>query len=195
MTLSTNKVTIAMGVIILLAIGMMWFLISNPDKAFGASPAGSNYTTSKLLGQQVTTGTTTAIAALNTTTQSDIVKNAEVVLYNGISTTTSYTIACATSTSASSLNGNTNYVLDMTINAVNSQYGTTTGSGLFMSSSSPGITGIPSFGTTIGTTTLETATRVVPANTYLACLVTTADGANALNSGVQGTITFPVIAQ
>lgn len=158
------------------------------------SAAGSTFSTRKVAEQVVTTSTSTVYSILNTDTATRTITSMNVFLTNGNSTTSNYLIQCATSTSASSIVGNTNYIANFTISGSgpSSIYGTTTTAGeVYISSSSPGITGTSTQGTPTGSFASTTQfARVWAPNTYLNCSSLGSTG-NLIDSNVQGYIAFP----
>lgn len=150
------------------------------------SPAGASFNTSKVAGQQIILGTTTAYSMLNTDTSDRTITGFDSMLRGATPTSTTYSLACATSTSASSLNGNTNYVYNSSF--ATTTFGSIIGAGTYVATSSPGITG-----TTTASVLNSLANPFVrnwASGTYLDCLLTTADSYNAFNSTTNGTINF-----
>lgn len=179
-------------VAILFAAGYVVHLLF-PQPSFGASNAGgSSYGSAKIAEQDVVTGTTTTFSVLNTDSTDRIISSLDIQLANDLSTTTTITAKCATSTSASSLNGNTNYLLNTVLSTVGA-YGTTTGAGMFIASSSPGITGTTT--APIISALQNPYARVWATNTYLDCQVSTGDTYNAFVPGTTGFFGFRYWAQ
>jgi len=162
--------------------------------AFGASnPAATSYNSARIAEENVTTGTTTTFAILNTDATDRIITGTEVELANALSTTTSINVNCGTSTTASQIVAPaTSYIFSAKLSAANI-YGTTTAAGMYLATTSPGITGTSTASTLIDTT--NAFARVWKTGTYLVCQVTTGDSYNALTSGTTGFISFPYRAQ
>lgn len=188
-----NIIIGAFGVLLIVAIVGGYFFPKFSSQFTAGSSAGSSFNTAKVAEQVVTTATTTAFSLSNGDSSDRTITGADIMLKGGTSTTTAYTIKCATSTSASSLNSNINYVLNMDLTASSSIFGTTTAMGMYMASSSPGLTG------TSTASTVSNATNAFVRNwatgTNLTCLVTTGDGYNAFNSGITGFFAFPYRGQ
>lgn len=194
-----NKIAIGFAsVLIAAAIVGSYFFPVNTSKVITeyltGSTAGSTFNTRKIAEQIVNPSTTTLYSILNTDNATRTITSMNVFLTNGNSTTSNYLIQCATSTSASSIVGNTNYIGNFTISGSgpSSIYGTTTNAGeVYISSSSPGITGTSTQGTPTGSMSSTTQyARVWAPNTYLNCSSVGSTG-NLLDSNVQGYIGFP----
>lgn len=161
------------------------------QQAIGSS-AGTSFNSEKVAEQVVTTATTTAYSLTNTDAFVRTITRADMALANGVSTSTNYVIKCATSTSASAIApANTNWILNMVVDSAGTNFGTTTGaSGLFMASSSPGITGTSTSG--IVNTGINPKARVWNSGELVTCLVTTTVGnANGFDPNMTGFIAFP----
>lgn len=186
---NTNKLIV--GLLVAVAIIGSYFYPQVESAQLLGSTAGTTFSTSKIASQQVTLGTTTAFAIQNTDASDRIIQGVDIVLRAATATSTTYGIVCATSTTASSLQSNPNYVVNTSL--ATSTFGSIIGAGTFVASSSPGI-----MGTSTASVLASLANpfgRVWATNTYLVCQVTTADGYNAFNSTTNGTITFPYRAQ
>ncbi len=183
-----NTKLIWVAVIIVLAVAICAYFFPQVRSAFGAnSPAGASFTDAKSAGQQVNTATDTVFSMLNSDASDRIIKATDVYLAGSSATTSNYLINCATSTVANGLSGNTNYILAQNLSA---GLGTTTNSGLFFSSTSPGLSG--------ANVAASTTARVWPAGTYLVCKAKDTASANSLNTfptGTTGTFNFPYLPQ
>lgn len=165
-----------------------------------ASPAGTTLSSAKIAEQVVSVTSSTTFSMLNSDATDRTITAADIFLTGGNSTSTIYTITCATSTSlVQGLGGNTNNVLAVTIPAItaNSLYGTTTNPGAYLASSSPGILGTS---TPMGGQLIQlqnTFARTWKTGSYLNCVVGTSVGAvnGLLDSAITGYISFPYRGQ
>lgn len=155
------------------------------------SPAGTSFNTAKVASQQVTVGTTTTFSQLNSDVSDRTILGVDIMLRGATATSTTYTVACATSTTASSLQSNPNSILNTTL--ATSTFGSIIGVGTQVSSSSPGVTGTTT--ASVLASLANPTARNWAAGTYLNCQVTTVDNYNAFNSTTNGTISFPYRAQ
>lgn len=188
----TNKsvyVYTLLGVIAFVAI-LGGYIYPQNNVKLGAvveSAAGTSNSSLKQAQLNITLATTTTYAYLNSGSTDWEINEARIQIAGQTSTTTTFTVQCATSTSASSLSSNTNYILSTVLS--NGVYGTTTGSGLYIASSSPGLTG-----TTTASVLVDRSNAYVrnwTVGTYMVCQVTTADSYNAFTTGATGFISFP----
>jgi len=181
------------GLAVVVAGGLIAGAYYFPKTQFLAgSPAGTSFNTAKVAGQAITTATTTTYAVLNSDASDREITGFDTNLANATATSTTYSLKCATSTSASSLQSNTNYILNTTL--ATSTFGTIINAGTFVASSSPGLTGTTTASTLVADLTNQYV-RVWKTGSYLVCQVTTGDNYNAFNTTTTGTINFPYRGQ
>lgn len=183
-----NKITIALVIVAILALGAYFF----PQASYQSvgSTAGATNTTAKIAQQIVTTSSSTIFAILNTDASDRTIASANIFLANSSATTTLNTITCATSTTPYDYGSNSNFILhyDTSFNS-----GTTTGAtGLYVATSSPGMTGT----TTASTLPVKQSIgRVWKTGTYLVCVdVTSGGNSNLFSSGTTGYVGFSYFA-
>lgn len=171
----TTSQKISWGVIAtaILVIAVAGFFLLLPKTSFGASPAGTTSNDPKIAQENVTTATDTVFALPNTDGNARIVNGVDVYLTGGAATTSLYTIQCATSTVATGLNGNTNYIFNSTFPVT---YGTTTiaGGAFYTATSSGGIVSTTTTGT-VGSPAsnyVNNFVRTWGASTNLVCKLT-----------------------
>ena len=178
------------GVVIVLAFGLGWYLHQNHQYAVGAVTNGATNSTAQIAEQSINApATSTLLSILNTSDNTEYINTFEMAFANGVSTTSTYTIQCATSSVATSLNGNTNYV----VNASVQEFGTTTGLGMYVpSSTTPGVIGQNA--NALGTSTRQWAGG---SSTYLVCVDLNSGntGTALLDSGITGYLRFGITRQ
>ncbi len=185
-----NKYKVIIAVLIAVTVVAVAFALRDYKEVdvATANPGGTTYTSGKVLSQNINTSTSTFFsmqAAVDS-----IITSATFHAYNGAATSSNYILQCATSSTAYQPAAGvvTNLVLNATLNPL----GTTTGAGMYFSSTSPGITGIP-FGT--GSTTA----RIIPAGSYLVCSSTNSvantNSANTFDSNTVGIMGFTVLGE
>lgn len=198
--MKNSIISAVLGAVVGACLGLVVGMVLNHQEPAGASPVGANFLQAKVAAQAVVVSTSTSYSVLNTDASDRVIIGAEVMLTGETtSTSTQYTLKCATSTVASSLLSNTNYILQQNVSFNLWAYGSTTGGGLlFMSSSSPGITG-KATSTVLGTDTGSASqwARIWATGTYLNCVLSTSGGSasNLFGSGMTGVIAFPYRAQ
>lgn len=163
------------------------------------SPGGSTYNSAKVAEQVVITTSSTTLSIYNSDTSDRIITGSEIALRGAESTTTTTVIGCATSSSATNgLGGNTNYILEFILAASTAnQFGTTTGAGMYIASSSPGITGTSTVAANPTQNLVNPFARRWASGSYLNCVVTTTTGSNTnlLDTNMAGYIAFPYRSQ
>lgn len=180
-----NKKNLAIGVVVVLLVGLFihaWS--SEKGQTAGAAPAGSSFSSAKAPGQQFTLSSSTIFAQQNTDGNGRAIKAVDFFLQTG-ATSTTYTIACATSsTQFWPTTANPNPVLQQSLQTIGA--GTTTGAGLYISSSSPGV-----MGQALGAA--STTARIWANADWMVCKETSSPANDLLPSTADGVITFPVI--
>lgn len=190
-------------VLLAIIVALTVFAIFFAGHTFGASnSAGTQYVTAKVAEQNLAVATDTAFAYLNNDGTDRVIEGFQMFGQNGAATTSTYGIKCATSTTATGFAANTNYIvnqnLGQTVQNGSLIFGSTTGQNnpLYVSSSSPGLTG------TTSASSLPLSSnawaRVWPAGTYLVCKFTASGSNNSLNTldaATTGYIAFPYRAQ
>lgn len=184
--------TIAIAVLVSAVIwfGFLTRASDGFNAALPASSAGTTLNSAKLAEQIVTTSSSTIFSITNNDASDRIISSADAFLSGGTSTSTSYVIACATSSNTGTAGANK--ILQLTIAPTDSlTFGTTT-TGFYMASSSPGIT---STSTPQGGTSPQARNpfaRVWASGSTLVCnLTTTGGGGNLFDSGISGYVAFP----
>lgn len=199
--MTTKQIAFWSAVVVLSVMGgLAWFgltpfgkVVVQEIQSIG-SPSGSTFGTGKIAEQIITTGTTTAYSILNSDSSDRTIIGSDVLLANAMSTSTTFTVSCATSTTNASLGGNTNYIYRTTL--ATAVYGTTSGqAGLFIASSSPGLTGTSSPSSAFSPGIINPGYRNWPSGSYLNCLVTTSDTFSGFGSSTTGFIAFPYRGQ
>lgn len=171
--------------------GYRFLFSSSAPTVTSAAPAGATFSTAPIAEQTVNTSTTTQLAQTNTDSGDRTIVSADISIKGALSTSTPTTIACATSTSLSSLNGNTNYILNFTLAAATAnQFGTTTGAGNFIGTSSPGVTGTTTGSVNATQNLVNPFARTWASGSNLVCTNTTGDGTNTFSAGTSGFISF-----
>lgn len=188
-----KNILIALGVLVLVAGVIGAYFYPKLVGPLAGSPAGSNFADPKIAEQIVTTSTSTVFSQLNTDGSDRIIDSVSAFLQNGAATTSVYSVVCATSSSPSGfVPANVNYVLNQQLN---SGFGTSTGSGgLFLASSSPGITGTSTATIPANLPPLNPYARVWKAGSYLICSLTASgsnNAANTLDAATTGFFGFP----
>lgn len=195
----SNMKTLQIFVVIVLAavaLGGWFYPVQQIIQVASASPAGTTFASSKVAQESVTTATDTVFAMINSDSNDRTITSADVFLANGAATSSVYTIQCATSSVATGLNGNTNYIFNSSFPVT---YGTTTvGNNFYVATSSPGI---------IATTTSVTGSpaanyidnfaRDWASGSYLVCKLATSQGSdlNTFDANMTGYIAFPYRGQ
>lgn len=202
-----TKEKIILGVLAIIAVAGMFLPLGGTQKETireimnaGASPVGSTFLSAKLAAGTVSTATTTTISLYNSDASDRVIRSAEISLTGETnSTTTNYTIKCATSSIATGMLTSPNYIVNQNINTVSGglgMFGTSTGGNLlYVASSSPGLTGYAS--TSLLGFGINQYARIWAAATYLNCTVTTSSGSNSnlFGAGMTGVIAFPYLGQ
>lgn len=191
-----TKNIITGAVIIGAALGVLAFFGLTPFgqqivQQFG-SPAGTTFNTAKVAQEVINTSTTTQLSILNTDASSRIITSADIAIYGGAATGSVPTLTCATSSTAT-LGGQpaANKILAANLFAL----GTTTSNNMiYVSSSSPGITGTTT--ASFLTTGTNVWARTWNSGSYMTCSLTASDNsANLMDSGMVGTVGFKYLAQ
>lgn len=198
-----KKIIIALGAVVVLgglALGAM-NLFDSEEEILAGSSEGTTFSTARVASQVVSNSTSTLFAVLNTDASDRFILGADIFLTGGqTSTSSSFRIACATSSIATGFSSATpNFIYNQIILAdATEPFGTTTSAASYaISTSSPGITGTttPLFAGGAGVFVNQFA-RVWKTNTYLVCQNDASGNAtDLLPSLTTGTISFPYRAQ
>lgn len=135
-----------------------------------SSTPGTNFNTATAAAQSLVVGTSTIYSVLNTDSADRMIEAFSAHVYTAVSTTSQVLgVACATSTSPSGVSqgSSANWIVNQNVSA----FGTTTGDGAYIvSSSTPGITA------NVANSALATSTRIWNTGTYLVCELSANDG-------------------
>lgn len=174
---TTIKSLIALVLAIVIA-GTIYGAYFYPKVAYGAAPGTTN-TTSKSLSEDLVVATDTVYAMQNTSQNAYVINSVDFYAASSTATTTTYGINCATSTNGTGYGSNTNYILSELLNTI----GTTTGNGMYFSSSTPGLSGQTG-------SAASTTVRVLLPGTWLVCKAIETGSTNALNTLDANTVGF-----
>lgn len=160
------------------------------------SSAGSNFNTSKIAEQTLTVSTTTVYSVLNTDTSDRTITGADGFITNGNSTSTSYSVICATSTSATGQGTPSSAILAITFTN-GGIYGTTTlNGGAYFATTSPGVTGSTTPTQAVPSVTgLNNFARNWTTGTYLVCKSSASANNGLFDPSVTGFLAFPYRGQ
>lgn len=204
--MTTTQKVFWSGVVVLSILGgLAWFgwtpflnqIINNNSttEQVAGSPAGSSFNTAKAATQIVSVSSSTVFTLPNTDASDRTIEGAEIFLTAGNSTSTTYTVACATSSNTGTVGSNKILQVSIVGGAANTEgYGTTT-SGVYIATSSPGMTGTSSPATSgyLIRTGTNAFARQWTAGSNLVCGLTTTSGSasNLFDSAITGFIKFP----
>ncbi len=165
---------------LLIVVGAYFFPLNHEvAPSVTASPAGTTLSTSKIAEQILTVSTTTVFSVLNSDANDRTIVSVDAFVTNGQSTTTSYSITCATSSAATGVGPTTSTAFSVTF-ANGGIFGTTTSSGgAFVSTTTPGVI-----------TTSSNFARNWVAGSYLVCKSTASANNNLFDQNVTGFVSF-----